>query len=101
MASRAAPFSRSSATMALVAMRDGDTRSTDGTRGTVAARDSNDCRVAHRQDARSIAVIAVAETWAFGRGRRAASGEGDATSTTCRTTLLYIDCAGFDLASLT
>ena len=77
MASRAAPSSRSSATMALVAMRDGDTRSTDGTRGTVAARDSNDCRVAHRQDARSMAVIAVAETWAFGGDRRAAGGKGD------------------------
>ena len=82
MASRAASTSRSSSTMALVAMRVGDTRSKVRTRGSVAARDSNDCRVADRQDARSMAVIAVAETWAFGGDRRAASGEDDATSTT-------------------
>ena len=43
-----------------------------------------------------MAVIAVAETWASGGGRRAASGEDDATGTTCRTASLYIDWRGFD-----
>ena len=64
------------------------------TRGPVAARDANGCRVTNRQDARSKAVIAMAETWAFGGDRRAASGEDDATGTTCRTASLYIDWAG-------
>ena len=85
MASRAASTSRSSSTMALVEMRVGDTRSKVRTRGSVAARDSNDCRVADRQDARSMAVIAVAETWASGRGRRAAGGEGDTHETIARS----------------
>ena len=50
---------------------------TDRTQSLAAALDSNTCRVANRQDARSTAVIVVAETWAYGRERRAAGGEGD------------------------
>ena len=94
MARGAAPTSRPSSAATLEAIRDDIPGSTVRTRGPVDACDTNGCRVTHRQDARSNAAIAAAETWAYGEGRRAASGEDDATRTTCRTTLLHIDCAG-------
>ena len=91
MANGAASTCRTTSAAALRAEKDGITGGTDRTRDPVDSCDANGCRVANRQDACSMAVIAAAETWAFGRERRAASSEDDATGTTCKTASLYID----------